>query len=94
MTLLESYTALDSACGPEVNILIEPTIKRYSFERHPSLSYRIHLWLDRGLSMAFHFCREGTDLEALTQEAIDSWTTWRAPNVARISRELHETAAA
>ena len=94
MTLIESYRALDAACGQRVNILIEPTIRRYSFEAGPTVSYRVHLWQDRGTSLAFRFCEESHDLEALTYRAIEAHDTWSAGSIAQLSHELAEVTAA
>lgn len=94
MTLLESYRLLESACGQRVNILIEPTVRRYSFESGPTVSYRIHLWQDRGTSLAFRFCQESADLESLTYRAIEAHDTWSAGSLAQLSQEMCEVSAA
>lgn len=93
MTLLESYRTLDAACGQRVNILIEPTVRRYSFEAGPTVSYRVHLWQDRGTSLAFRFCEESDDLETLTHRAIEAHDNWSACALAQLSSELTEVAA-
>ena len=93
MTLLESYRTLDAACGQRVNILIEPTVRRYSFEAGPTVSYRVHLWQDRGTSLAVRFCEESHDLETLTHRAIEAHDTWSAGALAQLSSELTEVAA-
>lgn len=75
LTVTEAAHLLDESIPADVNCLIEPTLKRYSFDRKWRTTYRVHLWRDS--LPTFEFCEESDDLHQLTQEAIAAYVAWR-----------------
>lgn len=95
MNLIEAYQVLANEPGPKRHLIIEPSITQYAYKTKPTVSYRVHLWIDAGPDrLPFQFCEESPSLDVVVERALAAFRTYRDKSLPHTTKELVRVSAA